>query len=34
LAVVPRDVPLIKAGEKAKVLLLDKAWEVLGEEGL
>jgi molybdopterin molybdotransferase len=34
LAVVPRDVPLIKAGEKAKVLLLDKAWEVLGEEGI
>jgi len=34
LAVVPRDVPLIKAGEKAKVLLLDKAWEVLGEGGL
>jgi hypothetical protein len=24
---------MIKAGEKAKVLLLDKAWEVLGEEG-
>ena len=34
LAVVPRDVSLIKAGEKAKVLLLDKAWEVLGEEAL
>ena len=34
LAVVPREVSLIRAGEKIRVLLLDKAWEELGEDGL
>ena len=32
LAVIPEEVSRIKAGERVKVLLLDKAWEVLEEE--
>jgi molybdopterin molybdotransferase len=34
LAVISEDTPLVKPGEKVKVLLLDKGWEILAEEGL
>ena len=34
LAVVPKEVSLIKAGEKVKVLLLDRGWEASVKEGL
>ncbi|MDH7499554.1 MAG: molybdopterin molybdotransferase MoeA [candidate division NC10 bacterium] len=34
LAVISEDTPLTKAGEKVKVLLLDKGWEALAEGNL
>jgi len=34
LAVVPEEVSLLKAGQKVKVLLLDRGWEALAEEDL